>query len=302
MLGRPVVDGDRVFVGSTDNYLYALDVRDGTLAWRYAAGGDVVGAAADDRFVYFAALDNLLRALRRGSGNQVWKRASRPGRLRRPSTFGGIVLVTGNSPTLSTFNATTGLPIANFTMPADLQGMPLVDPTLEPFRVAVIAVTRDARAIGLRPAGMMFRELPVVPLQSLPGRPLNREPLSTPNSQLPNSQIPRGNSSGRPTADSRTLAISERLRQPPGAFLDALGRRRRERQPDRVVSAAVHVEGAADDEDHSVLKGSFEQAAVSVHPSGSVAQMKKPPLGVGQVSREPRLAPSDCAITSRLWR
>jgi outer membrane protein assembly factor BamB len=180
VLGRPVVAGDRVFVGSTDNYLYAIEVTSGRLAWRYPAGGDVVGAAADDRFVYFASLDNLLRALRRGSGNQVWKRSVSTRTIAPPSTLGGVVLVTGNSPTLSTFNAITGQPIASYSVPADLQGLPLVASTLEPFRVAVIAVTRDARAIALRPTGMMFRELPATPLLSLPGRPLNREPLTPP--------------------------------------------------------------------------------------------------------------------------
>jgi PQQ-like domain len=140
----------------------------------------VIGAAVGDRLVFVASLDNLLRALRRSSGNQVWKRDLETRTIALPSAFGGIVLVTGNSPTLSTFDAATGEPIGTFSVAADLQGVPLVDSTLEPFRVAMIAVTRDARAIGLRPTGMMFRELPLTPLDALPGHPLNREPLTTP--------------------------------------------------------------------------------------------------------------------------
>ena len=181
VLGRPTLAGDRIFVGSTDNHLYALDAASGRLAWpRWRAGGDVVGAAADDRLVFVASLDNLLRALRRGSGNQVWKRDLATRTIAPPSTFGGIVLVTGNSPTLSTFNALTGDPIGSYSVAADLQGVPLVDSNPRPFRVAMIAVTRDARAIGLRPTGMMFREQPLTPLQTLPGRSLNREPLTPP--------------------------------------------------------------------------------------------------------------------------
>jgi outer membrane protein assembly factor BamB len=181
VLGRPTLAGDRLFVGSTDNHLYALDAASGRLAWpRWRAGGDVVGAAADDRLVFVASLDNLLRALRRGSGNQVWKRDLATRTIAPPSTFGGIVLVTGNSPTLSTFNALTGDPIGSFSVAADLQGVPLVDANPKPFRVAMIVVTRDARAIGLRPTGMMFREPPLTPLPALPGRSLNREPLTVP--------------------------------------------------------------------------------------------------------------------------
>jgi outer membrane protein assembly factor BamB len=186
VLSLPLVTADRVFVGSTDNYFYALDAATGRLAWpRWRAGGDVVGAAADDRFVYVASLDNLLRALHRGSGNQVWRRNLTTRTVAPPSTFGGIVLLTGNTPTLSTFDATTGEPIANLSLPADLQGPPLVDSTLEPFRVAFVAVTREARAIGLRPIGMMFREPPLTPLLTLPGRSLNREPLTPPHPQSP---------------------------------------------------------------------------------------------------------------------
>ena len=181
VLGRPTLAGDRIFVGSTDNSLYALNAENGRLAWpRWKAGGDVIGAAADDRLVFVASLDNLLRGLRRSSGNQVWKRDLATRTIALPAAFGGIVLVTGNSPTLSTFNALTGEPIGSYSVAADLQGVPLVDSTLLPFRVAMIAVTRDARAIGLRPTGMMFRELPLTPVQALPGRSLNREPLTPP--------------------------------------------------------------------------------------------------------------------------
>ena len=184
-LSTPFVAGDRVFVGSTDNFLYALDGGSGRLLWRFGTGGDVVGGTADDRFVYFAALDNLLRALRRGNGNQVWKRDLSTRTIAPPSTFGGIVVVSGNNPAMAAYNATTGEPIDKFELAADVQGIPLVDATPLPFRVAMIVITRDGRAIGLRPTRMMFREPPLAPLQALPGRILNREPFSLPNSQPP---------------------------------------------------------------------------------------------------------------------
>jgi len=196
VLGQPAVAGDRVFVGSTDNSLYALDAERGRLAWRSKAGGDVVGAVADERLLYVASLDNLLRALRPGSGNQIWKQNLSTRTTAPPSSFGGIVIVSGNNPTLSTFDATSGAPIASLAMAADLQGVPLVDPSPAPFRVTMVALTREGRAIGLRSTGMMFRELPLVPFQTLPGRPLTREPLTLPNSQSPttNSQPPSPNS------------------------------------------------------------------------------------------------------------
>jgi outer membrane protein assembly factor BamB len=190
VLSRPAAAGDRVFVGSTDNNFYALDASSGRLVYRLRTGGDVVGAAVSNDFVYVASLDNLLRALRRGSGNQVWKRNLTTRTIAPPSTFGGIVLVTGNEPTLTTFDGITGAPIAMFSVAADPQGVPLVDTMLEPFRVAIVVITRDARAIGLRPTGMMFRELPLTPIQTLPGKPLSREPFSIPTLQPPASKTP----------------------------------------------------------------------------------------------------------------
>jgi outer membrane protein assembly factor BamB len=88
MLSPPTLTNDRVFVGSTDNTFYAFHPETGRVAWRWRSGGDVVGSVSDDRFVYVVSLDNLLRALRRSSGNQVWKRelstrATAPPDLRR---------------------------------------------------------------------------------------------------------------------------------------------------------------------------------------------------------------------------
>jgi len=191
VLSRPAAAGDRVFVGSTDNNFYALDASSGRLAYRFSTGGDVVGAAVSNDFVYVASLDNLLRALRRGSGNQVWKGNLTTRTIAPPLTFGGIVLVTGHDPILTTFDAMTGAPIAMFSVAADPQGVPLVDTTPEPFRVAIVVVTRDARAIGLRPTGMMFRELPLTPIQTLPGKPLSREPFSIPTLPPPTSSSQR---------------------------------------------------------------------------------------------------------------
>jgi hypothetical protein len=76
---------------------------------------------------------------------------------------------------VATFNMKTGAPIGTFSAPSLLQGRPLVDATPAPFAVSVVALTRDGRALGLRPAEMMFREQPVQPLAALPGRALQKE-------------------------------------------------------------------------------------------------------------------------------
>ena len=180
-LGPPAIARDRVLVGSTDNYLYALDAGDGDVEWRYRAGNDVVGAAAKADDIFFVARDNVLRALSRGSGNQRWKavldtRVSGP-----PRAFDGIVLVSGlSSPALATFDMETGSPLAMYTAPSDLVGPALVDPDLKPFRVAIVAITGDGRVAGLRPTQMLLREPAPVALTVLPGRALSPEPPPAP--------------------------------------------------------------------------------------------------------------------------
>ena len=92
-----------------------------------------MGAAVDERLVYVASLDNLLRALRPGSGNRSGKPTSRLERSRRQRRSAGIVIVTGNNPTLVHLRRNHWGADCQFRVAADLQGVPLVDPSLEPF-------------------------------------------------------------------------------------------------------------------------------------------------------------------------
>lgn len=186
-LSPPAVGKDRVFVGSTRNMFVALNASNGKMAWRWTAemiGGDIAGAAVDGDVTFFVGLDNLLHAVNRSNGNQRWKQATPTRPIAPPMAFGGVVAVFGVSPAVATFDARTGAPIGTYVVPSDPGTAPsprplLVDPDLQPFRVAMVAVTADGRAIGLRPTAMMFREAPTVPLTELPGKPLQRERLPT---------------------------------------------------------------------------------------------------------------------------
>jgi outer membrane protein assembly factor BamB len=173
-LTAPAVAGNRVVVASSTAF-YGLDARSGDVEWRWHAAGDGVGAAGDKDRIFLVSLDNTVKAVNRGNGHQRWRKTiTRP--LFAPYAFGGVVVVVGVSPTLSTFSAKDGLPISTYEAPAQLQGPPLIDRGLTPFAVSIVVIMRDGTAVGLRPTGMMFRELPVVPLTAVPGRVLTREP------------------------------------------------------------------------------------------------------------------------------
>ncbi len=182
-LSTPGVARDRVLVGSDNNTLFALDSRSGAVRWAYPTGGDVLGVATLDDTVFAASLDNVLRAVNRGNGNQRWKRSLPTRPATPPDAFGGLVVVFGLSPTIATFSARDGTPNGMYEGPSELVGPALLDRTLPPFRVSIVAVAGDGRVVGLRPTGMMFREPPAAPLTVIPGVALPREvrPLARPD-------------------------------------------------------------------------------------------------------------------------
>jgi len=181
VLNQPSVARDRVFVGSNNNYLYALDDERGRVAWRWRTGGDVIGVSADTKSgAYYASLDNVLRGVNRGNGNQRWIKEIPTRPILPPRTLGDgiayeeVVLVTGVSE-IDAFAAKTGAAAGMYVPPSDIQGAPLIDSALKPYTVAMVVITRDGRALGLRPTAMMLPEPPNSPFTELPGRHLERE-------------------------------------------------------------------------------------------------------------------------------
>ena len=190
MLTQPSFAHDRVFVGSNNNFLYALTNESGRLAWRWKTGGDVIGTSGDAKGgAYYASLDNVLRAVNRGNGNQRWIKEIPTRPVLPPQTFGDgmkdeeIVVLTGATSEIDAFAAKNGAVVGMYTPPADssLEGAPLIDPLLKPYQVAMVVITRDGRVIGLTPTAMLLVEPANVPFSlELPGRRLERERITAP--------------------------------------------------------------------------------------------------------------------------
>jgi outer membrane protein assembly factor BamB len=188
MLTQPSFVHDRVFVGSNNNFLYALTNENGRLAWRWKSGGDVIGTSGDVKGgAYYASLDNVLRAVNRGNGNQRWIKEIPTRPVLPPQTFGDgmkyeeIVVLTGATSEIDAFAAKNGAVIGMYAPPADssLEGAPLIDPLLKPYQVAMVVITRDGRVIGLTPSAMLLPEPANVPFSlELPGRRLERERIT----------------------------------------------------------------------------------------------------------------------------
>lgn len=173
-ISEPAAASDRVFVGSTDNVLYAFRPN-GALAWKWRNGGDVIGVTVDNETVYITSLDNIVRAVNRGNGNQRWRRSTVTRPTFPPRAYGGTLVLSGIKPAVTSFVGSTGQDQGTFTAGGELVGPPLVDAALRPFRVGLVTITREGVVEALRPRGLMYREAPLTPLRALPGRVLARD-------------------------------------------------------------------------------------------------------------------------------
>ncbi|MCU1384593.1 MAG: hypothetical protein JWL71_3290 [Acidobacteria bacterium] len=101
---------ERLYVGSQDNFFYCVMTEDGRVDWRWRTGGDVIGRpVADDRYVYFVALDNVLRAMNLSSGGQQWMRPLPMRPASGPIIVGATIVVAGQAPPLRAFNMKDGI-------------------------------------------------------------------------------------------------------------------------------------------------------------------------------------------------
>jgi outer membrane protein assembly factor BamB len=187
MLNQPSFARDRIFIGSNTNFLFALDNATGRIAWKWKTGGDVIGMTADGKGgAYYVSLDNVVRAVNRGNGNQRWIKEVPTRPARPPQVLGDgvkyeeIVVLTGVTSEIDAFAAKNGAASGMYMPPSDLQGGPLIDPELRPYQVAMVVITRDGRAIGLKSSAMLLPEPMNVPFVELPGRRLERERFSPP--------------------------------------------------------------------------------------------------------------------------
>jgi outer membrane protein assembly factor BamB len=187
VLNQPSFARDRIFIGSNTNFLFALDNATGRIAWKWKAGGDVIGTGADTKGgAYYVSLDNVVRAVNRGNGNQRWIKETPTRPVLPPHVLGDgvkyeeIVVLTGATSEIDAFAAKNGAASGMYIPPSDLQGGPLIDPDLRPYQVAMVVITRDGRVIGLKPSAMLLPEPMNVPFTELPGRRLERERITPP--------------------------------------------------------------------------------------------------------------------------
>ena len=179
---------DRLYLGSDDNFFYCISANDGRVRWRWRTGADIVGTpVADDRRVYFASLDNVLRGLDLGSGAQRWKRALPVRPNIGPLLAADTLIMSGLSPSFQAFLVKDGAPAGDVQTGGLLAGPPhVVDVAAMPMPlivyvsrsldkgVTLAAVTRNVEP-AITPIAPLPNAVPVAPTLRAAGvEPLER--------------------------------------------------------------------------------------------------------------------------------
>jgi outer membrane protein assembly factor BamB len=142
---------DRLYVGSKDNFFYCLIAKDGQIDWRWRTGGDVIGTPiADERRVYFVALDNVLRALDRVSGGQKWIRVLPMRPVWGPVLAGATIVVGGQATSLRAFDLADGKATGEVAAGGEVAAAPYAFQHPLTRLPMVVIVTRDiAKGAGV---------------------------------------------------------------------------------------------------------------------------------------------------------
>ncbi len=105
----PAASGGVVYVGSTDNNIYALDTLTGVLKWKYTTGGAVYSSpAVSGGVVYAGSGDNNVYALDAATGNLKWKYTTGGFIESSPAVSGGVVFVGSHDNNVYALDAATG--------------------------------------------------------------------------------------------------------------------------------------------------------------------------------------------------
>lgn len=104
--GSPAVDEERVYMGSRDKHLHAINRKTGAPAWKFKTGGRVDGSAiVFDDAVVFGSGGGRLYALDPKDGGEIWRLDLGEGIMASPAFAGGRLVIGGDDGTLFSIKA-----------------------------------------------------------------------------------------------------------------------------------------------------------------------------------------------------
>lgn len=159
---------DQLVFGTADKNLISVELSHGHERWKRPLGGDMAGRpAADDKRIYFASRDNLVRAVDRKSGNLRWK-ADLPSRpAGGPLRLTDVLLMPLVSSQILGLDPVTGKEIVKASAAGEIGLQPYVRRDVRQTLPQLITVSRDGQLQGF---GRRFEPVPQL-LPELPGLP-----------------------------------------------------------------------------------------------------------------------------------
>jgi outer membrane protein assembly factor BamB len=157
---------DRLFLGTSDRRVLALNAVDGSMAWRFPIGAVLRGRpVGDGTRVFVTAMDNEVRAFGRGNGALLWH-PTLPFRPTAPVLIGTRLVVPGASAEVRAFDI-AGRPAGQIKLEAALAIPPAFSKSTGGSIMAGVTGSLDG-------TWNLFvveesRALPIVPLTVLPG-------------------------------------------------------------------------------------------------------------------------------------
>ena len=159
---------DQLVFGTADKFLISVNLKNGDERWRWRLGGDMAGVpTADDKRIYIASRDNIVRALDRKSGNLKWKAdlAARP--AGGPLRLNDLLVMPLVSSQIVGFDPESGKPPVTATAAGEIGVQPYVRLGVRQTSPQLITVSRDGQLQGF---GRRYEPIPQL-LTELPGAP-----------------------------------------------------------------------------------------------------------------------------------
>jgi outer membrane protein assembly factor BamB len=159
---------DQLVFGTAGRDVVSVSLTNGRERWTWGVGGDVSGLpAADEKRIYFAARDNVLRAVDRKNGNLRWS-ASLPSRPSgSPLPLPNMILMPLVGSAIAGFDRETGKPTVTVQSAGEIGLQPFFRPNARPTAVRLVTVSREGQLQGF---AQRFEPVPG-PLMELPGLP-----------------------------------------------------------------------------------------------------------------------------------
>jgi outer membrane protein assembly factor BamB len=104
-----IVAGGRLYLGTHDGRVLALDAARGARVWEFASGDSVLAApAVDSGRVYFGSYDRFVYALDSSTGRLVWKRDTQGAVVSTPTVAAGRIVIGNRCYDLLALDVRTG--------------------------------------------------------------------------------------------------------------------------------------------------------------------------------------------------